>query len=135
MPAFVTADTGSRHLAGLVSFVVDTGAASTVLGYGDRMKLGFSDGHQFEDYAIRTGIGGQAVYGVVNATVVFFGSRGAEGSIVPLPVSLLVSTDRRDNFTLLGRDLLYEFRLMVENGLVELEYLELQPPLSPPVGA
>lgn len=109
-----------------VMFVVDTGAECTTIGYGDRMRLGIADDYEFDEYQeVRGfGAGGATRYGIVDGDVVFRGQRGDSPGILQLPAELLIATDPRHEFTVLGVDVLYEFRLTVENGLVELEHLD-----------
>lgn len=62
----------SLGLAGFVSFLVDTGADSTVLAPTDARKIGFDYGTTDEPPVLSYGIGGAANTSVLSASLVFF---------------------------------------------------------------
>ena len=105
----------------LVTFVVDTGAARTAIGYDDRVALGIEPATTFAGYAEMRGVGGTASYGVEDARVMFRATLDGEPTPLPMHVPVLVAEAPHDNASLLGRDLLYEFTLTMTDGQVGLE--------------
>ena len=66
------------------------------------------------------GVGGAASYGVENASVIFRATLEQNSVPLPMDVRLLVAEAPHDNFSLLGRDILYQFTLTVSDGEVTL---------------
>lgn len=124
--------TGSRpYLAGLVliesaraitpvSFLVDTGADRTTIGYADRLRLGIAPGRTFASYMVLEGVGGDALYGVEDATVNLSARRGDMPDPISVVIPILIAEDPNDSMSLLGRDVLYRFTLTMTDSMVEL---------------
>jgi hypothetical protein len=121
----VSVGEGSLHVgSGVVSFMVDSGAGVTTIGYGDRIRLGLAADYQFTERRKLGGIGGEQYYGLIDGVVAIRGVHGERASSITAGVRVHVAESRDNNFTLLGRDVLYRFKTTLINGLVTLEALD-----------
>ena len=128
----VSVGEGSLHVgSGLLSFLVDSGAAVTTIGYGDRIRLGLATDYQFTERRKLGGIGGEQYYGVMDGVLAILGVHGERESSITAAVRVHVAESQDNNFTLLGRDVLYRFQTTLVNGLVTLEALDTQLGRSP----